>query len=432
MDLTALAQLAKKSAIRLAAVNTEHKNTALKTVAQALRDNIVQIVRANEQDIEKAKDEKIPLALLKRLKFDENKIKDVCDGIEDLIKLDDPVGKTLYAMQMDKGLEVYKVSCPIGVIGVVFESRPDALVQISMLCLKSGNACLLKGGIEAANTNNILAEIIHDSSVKAGMPENWIQLLHTRADVQAMLSLDKFIDLLIPRGSNQFVRFIMDNTNIPVLGHADGICHVYVDNQADIDMAVKITVDSKTQYVAVCNAAETLLVHKDIAEKFLPEIKKVLQAKGIELRGCEKTRKIIDIKPANEIDWLTEYLAEILSIRTVDSLDEAIDHINTYGSHHTDTIVTQSRTSAAEFMQLVDSANVLLNTSTRFSDGYRYGLGAEVGVSTSKIHARGPVGLEGLVIYKWKIIGSGQIVADYCGPNAKQFTHKKLKKQFHL
>jgi glutamate-5-semialdehyde dehydrogenase len=224
----------------------------------------------------------------------------------------------------------------------------------------------------------------------------------------------------------------MDNTNIPVLGHADGICHVYVDNQADIDMAVKITVDSKTQYVAVCNAAETLLVHKDIAEKFLPEIKKVLQAKGIELRGCEKTRKIIDIKPADEIDWRTEYLAEILSIRTVDSLDEAIDHINTYGSHHTDTIVTQSRTAAAEFLQLVDSANVFLNASTRLSDGYRYGLGAEVGISTSKIHARGPVGLEGLVIYKWKLIGSGQIVADYCGPNAKQFTHKKLKKEFHL
>jgi glutamate-5-semialdehyde dehydrogenase len=217
-----------------------------------------------------------------------------------------------------------------------------------------------------------------------------------------------------------------------VLGHADGICHVYVDNQADIDMAVKITVDSKTQYVAVCNAAETLLVHKDIAQRFLPVIKNALQAKGVELRGCEKTRKIIEIKPADEKDWLTEYLAEILSIRTVDSLDQAIEHINTYGSHHTDTIVTQSRTAAADFLELVDSANVFLNASTRFSDGYRYGLGAEVGISTSKIHARGPVGLEGLVIYKWKLLGSGQIVADYSGPNARQFTHKKLKKGFHL
>jgi glutamate-5-semialdehyde dehydrogenase len=432
MDLTTLAKSAKKSAIRLAAVNTEHKNNALKAIAHALRRNAAEIIRANEQDIEQAKNEKLALALLKRLIFSENKINDVCRGIEDLIELNDPVGKTLYAIQMDKGLELYKVSCPIGVIGVIFESRPDALVQISTLCLKSGNAVLLKGGTEAANTNSILAKIIHDSSVKAGIPENWIQLLHTRSDVQAMLSMGKFIDLLVPRGSNQFVRFIMDNTDIPVLGHSEGICHVYVDNQADIDMAVKITVDAKAQYVAVCNAAETLLVHKDIAGKFLPEIKRALEAKGIELRGCEKTRKIIDIKPADEKDWLTEYLAEILSIRTVDSLDEAIEHINTYGSHHTDTIVTQSQTAAAEFLELVDSANVFLNASTRFSDGYRYGLGAEVGISTSKIHARGPVGLEGLVIYKWKLLGSGHIVADYTGANAKKFTHKKLKKEFHL
>ncbi len=432
MDLTELVKSAKKSAICLAAVRTERKNNALKAVSQALKDNADQIIRANEQDIEKAKDEKLPLALLKRLIFSENKINDVCNGIEDLIKLDDPVGKALYAIQMDKGLELYKVSCPIGVIGVVFESRPDALVQISTLCLKSGNACLLKGGTEAANTNQVLAEIIHNSSVKAGVPENWIQLLRTRSDVEAMLKLDKFIDLIVPRGSYQFVRFIMDNTNIPVLGHADGLCHVYVDSQADIDMAVKITVDSKTQYVAVCNAAETLLVHKDIAEKFLPEVKTALAAKGVELRGCEKTREIIDIKPADEKDWITEYLAEILSIRTVDSLDAAIEHINTYGSHHTDTIVTQSQTAAAEFLELVDSANVFLNASTRFSDGYRYGLGAEVGISTGKIHARGPVGLEGLVIYKWKLLGSGQIVANYMGPSAKQFTHKKLKKEFHL
>jgi glutamate-5-semialdehyde dehydrogenase len=432
MDLTTLAKSAKKAGILLSAANTERKNTALKAIAWALKQNAAEITRANEQDIEQAKDEKLALALLKRLKFSENKINDVCSGIEDLIKLDDPVGKTLYAIQMDKGLELYKVSCPIGVIGVIFESRPDALVQISTLCLKSGNAVLLKGGTEAANTNQVLTKIIHDSSIKAAIPENWIQLLHTRSDVHAMLGMDKFIDLLLPRGSNQFVRFIMDNTNIPVLGHADGICHVYVDNQADIGMAVKITVDSKTQYVAVCNAAETLLVHKDIAERFLPEVKSALEAKGVELRGCEKTRKIIDIKPADEKDWLTEYLAEILSIRTVDSLDQAIEHINTYGSHHTDTIVTQSRTAAADFLELVDSANVFLNASTRFSDGYRYGLGAEVGISTSKIHARGPVGLEGLVIYKWKLLGSGQIVADYTGANARQFTHKKLKKGFHL
>ena len=375
---------------------------------------------------------KISPALLKRLKFDENKINDVCSGIENLIKLDDPAGKTLYAIQMDKGLDLYKVSCPIGVIGIIFESRPDALVQISTLCLKSGNAAILKGGTEAANTNKILYEIIRDASIKAGIPENWIQLLQTRSDVESILKLDKFIDLLIPRGSNQFVRYIMDNTNIPVLGHADGICHIYVDSKADVDMAVKITVDGKTQYPAVCNAVETLLVHKGIAKKFLPKIKAALEAKDVELRGCDKTRKIIDIKRASEKDWATEYLAEILSIRTVDSLDEAIEHINTYGSHHTDAIITQSRTAAAEFMQLVDSANVFLNASTRFADGYRYGLGAEVGISTNKIHARGPVGLEGLVIYKWKLIGSGQIVADYSGQKAKSFIHKKLKKDFEL
>ena len=432
MDLTILAKSAKKAGILLSAASTERKNTALKAIAQALKHSSGQIIKANQQDIEKAASEKIAPALLKRLKFDENKINDVCSGIENLIKLDDPVGRTLYAIQMDKGLELYKVSCPIGVIGVIFESRPDALVQISTLCLKSGNAVLLKGGVEAANTNQVLAKVIHDSSVKAGIPENWTQLLQTRSDVEAMLRLDKFIDLLVPRGSNQFVRYIMDNTNIPVLGHSEGICHIYVDNQADIDMAVKITVDAKTQYVAVCNAVETLLVHKDIAERFLPEIKTALEAKGIELRGCEKTRKIINIKSAVESDWSTEYLAEILSIRTVDSLDQAIEHINTYGSHHTDAIITQSQTTAAEFLQLVDSANVFLNASTRFSDGYRYGLGAEVGISTNKIHARGPVGLEGLVIYKWELIGSGQIVADYCGPNAKQFTHKKLKKEFQL
>jgi len=432
MDLTLLAQSAKKASIRFSAVNTEKKNSALKSISIALNENVAPIIKANQQDMDKAVNDKISPALLKRLKFDVNKIKDVCSGIENLIALEDPSGKTLYAMQMDKGLDLYKVSCPIGVIGVIFESRPDALVQISTLCLKSGNAVILKGGTEAANTNQVLYDIIRQASVKAGIPENWIQLLQTREDVQAILSLDKFIDLLIPRGSNQFVRYIMDNTNIPVLGHADGICHVYIDDQADIDMAVKITVDAKTQYAAVCNSAETLLVHKDIAEKFLPLIKDALEAKGVELRGCEKTRKIIDIKPADETDWATEYLAEILSIKTVDSIDEAIDHINTYGSHHTDAIITQSRTIAAEFMQLVDSANVFLNASTRFSDGYRYGLGAEVGISTNKIHARGPVGLEGLVIYKWKLVGSGQIVADYSGKDAKPFTHKKLKKDFHV
>jgi glutamate-5-semialdehyde dehydrogenase len=370
--------------------------------------------------------------LLKRLKFDEGKIADCIAGIESLIKLDDPVGRTLSATELDRGLQLYKVSCPIGVIGVIFESRPDALVQISTLCLKSGNAVLLKGGSEAQHTNKILAEIISRASQSAGIPKGWLGLMETRADVAEILKLDEYIDLIIPRGSNEFVRHIMDNTSIPVLGHAEGICHVYVDGDADLDMAVRISVDSKCQYVAVCNAAETLLVDAKIAKEFLPKVKTALEDKGVELRGCKKTASIIKVKPAAEKDWSTEYLDYIISIKVVDGLDEAISHINRYSSRHTDTIVTADKQKAAKFMNLVDSANVFWNASTRFSDGFRYGLGAEVGISTSKIHARGPVGLEGLVIYKWKLLGSGQIVADYSGKNAKKFTHKKLQKDCEL
>jgi glutamate-5-semialdehyde dehydrogenase len=301
--------------------------------------------------------------------------------------------------------------------------------------LKSGNAVLLKGGSEAANTNKILAKVIADATQNAGIPVGWIQLLETRQDVAEMLKMDEDIDLVIPRGSNEFVRYIMNHTNIPVLGHAEGICHVYVDGQADIDMAVKIAVDSKCQYVAVCNATETLLVDNKIAKEFLPKIKTAFEARNVELRGCKKTRAIIKVKAATEKDWSTEYLDYILSIKVVDGVDEAIEHINKYGSHHTDAIVTQDKATAERFLDLVDSAGVFWNCSTRFSDGYRYGLGAEVGISTTKIHARGPVGLEGLVIYKWKLIGTGQIVADYAeggstgspGPK-KKFTHKTLNK----
>jgi len=425
MNMTEIATLAKSASIRLAALKTDAKNAALAEIGKMLKAACAQIISANKEDLAAAEKNNLSAPLLKRLKFDENKIKQVCDGIKSLITLDDPVGRTLAAMELDAGLELYKVSCPIGVIGVVFESRPDALVQISTLCLKSGNAVLLKGGSEAAKTNRILAQTIAEASEKAGLPRGWIQLLETRQDVAEMLALDDCIDLVIPRGSNEFVRYIMNNTNIPVLGHADGICHVYVDGDADVEMAVNITVDSKCQYVAVCNAAETLLVDGQIAGKFLPNVKTALESKGVELRGCERTASIIDVKPATEADWSTEYLDSILSIKVVAGLDEAIDHINRYGSKHTDAIVTADREKAERFMALVDSANVFWNCSTRFSDGFRYGLGAEVGISTTKIHARGPVGLEGLVIYKWKLIGSGQTVADY-SEGRKKFSHKKL------
>ena len=260
------------------------------------------------------------------------------------------------------------------------------------------------------------------------MPDGWLGLLETRSDVAEMLKLDKYIDLIIPRGSNEFVQHIMNNSNIPVLGHADGICHVYIDADADLDMAVNIAVDSKCQYVAVCNAEETLLVHEKIAPDALPKLKQALETKNVEIRGCEKTRAIIDVKDANETDWKTEYLDYILSVRVVKNLDEAVEHINTYGSGHTDAIVTQNRQTAAAFMDLVDSGNVFWNASTRFSDGFRYGLGAEVGISTNKIHARGPVGMEGLLIYKWRLIGKGHIVAEYSGADGKKFIHNKLNK----
>jgi len=427
MNISEIAAVAGAASIQMASAKTDVKNNALAEIAKALKQHTAEIVSANKEDLVTAEKNNLAAPLLKRLKFDESKIADVCAGTESVIKLDDPVGKTITATELDKGLELYKVSCPIGVIGVVFESRPDALVQISTLCLKSGNAVLLKGGSEAAKTNRILAEVISEASEKAGLPKVWIQLLETRQDVAQMLALDEYIDLVIPRGSNEFVRYIMDNTNIPVLGHADGICHVYIDSDADLDMAVNITVDSKCQYVAVCNAAETLLVNNKIAEKFLPKIKTALEENAVELRGCEKTASIIEVKPATQKDWSTEYLDYILSIKIVDGLGQAIDHINRYGSGHTDAIVTADKGKAESFMALVDSANVFWNCSTRFADGFRYGLGAEVGISTNKIHARGPVGLEGLVIYKWKLLGNGQVVADYSGSEAKKFTHKKLE-----
>ena len=425
MNIKEIASAAKDAQVWLQAVGTEKKNKALSAIAKALRKNSRKIIAENRADVEAAKKLKLAEPLIKRLLFDEKKIAEVIWGIESLIKLPDPVGKILAATELDKGLKLYKVNCPIGVIGVIFESRPDALVQISTLCLKSGNAVLLKGGSEAEKTNKILAQIIAEATEKAGIPAGWIGLLQTRQDVAEMLKMDEYIDLIIPRGSYELVRYIKENTNIPVLGHAEGICHIYVDGEADLEMAVNITVDSKCQYVAVCNAAETLLIDGKIAKKFLPIVKNALEEKGVEIRGCEKTRKIIKVKKATEKDWSTEYLDYILSIKVVNGVDEAIEHINKYGSKHTDAIVTRNKGAAEKFMELVDSADVFWNCSTRFSDGYRYGLGAEVGISTNKIHARGPVGLEGLVIYKWKLYGSGNIVADYA-EGKKMFRHRKI------
>ncbi|MFC1878174.1 glutamate-5-semialdehyde dehydrogenase, partial [Thermodesulfobacteriota bacterium] len=405
------------------------KDDALGNIARTLLARKDEIINTNRLDLTKAKADNLAAPLLKRLKFDESKIQEACEGVESLRRLPDPVGQTLRAIELDDGLELYKVSCPIGVIGVVFESRPDALVQISSLCLKSGNAVLLKGGAEATNTNRILADLISNATRQAKIPDGWLGLMETRTDVQEMLGMDPFIDLIIPRGSNAFVKHIMDNTRIPVLGHADGICHVYVDKKADLDMAVRITVDSKCQYISVCNAAETLLVHRNVAQDFLPDVHTALAAHNVEIRGCPKTARYIDVIPATEKDWQTEYLDHILSIKIVDTLEQAIDHINCYGSGHTDVIVSQDKQRADIFMRLVDTADVMVNCSSRFSDGFRFGLGAEVGISTNKIHARGPVGMEGLMIYQWRLIGNGHVVSDYAGQGSKPFTHKSLQQE---
>jgi len=419
----------KKAQVFLGAISLEIRNKSLEAISRIMNTRKEEIIEANKKDLRKAEEEKLSAPLLKRLKFDEGKIEEVCSGIDSLIGLSDPVGRTVLARELDKDLELFQVSCPIGVIGMIFESRPDALVQIATLCLKSGNGVILKGGSEASNTNRILTELIAEATESAGIPSGWIQLAETRQDVSEMLDMEDSIDLLIPRGSNSFVKYIMKNTSIPVMGHADGICHLFVDNSADISMAVELTDDSKTQYVAVCNALETLLVDKSAAAEFLPLMKERMESKNVELRGCEITRKYIDVKPAVEDDWSTEYLDYILSVKVVDSLDSAIEHINKFGSGHTDVFVGSDTEKAEKFMNLVDSADVFWNCSTRFSDGFRYGLGAEVGVSTNKIHARGPVGLEGLVIYKWRLRGNGHKVADYSS-GRNRFTHKIIDKEF--
>lgn len=426
MDIIMAAKSAKEASINLAAMESEIKNKALENIANALLNNKDEIIAANLEDLKRSKENNLATPLLKRLKFDESKINGVAQGIKSLIELEEPVGEVLMETELDEGLNLFRESCPIGVIGVIFESRPDALVQISTLCLKSGNAVLLKGGSEAKLTNKVLAKIIADASYEAGIPKGWICNLETREDVANMLKMDEQIDLIIPRGSNEFVRYIMDNSRIPVLGHADGICHCYVHSDADIDKAIKIINDSKTQYVAVCNALETLLVNEDVANKLLPLLKSKLNENKVKIYGCENTKKIICCEDADESAWKTEYLDYELSIKIVKSLEEGIKHINQYGSGHTDVIVTENDKIANIFMRLVDSGNVFYNCSSRFSDGYRYGFGAEVGISTNKIHARGPVGLEGLLIYKYKLYGNGHIVKDY-SEGKKTFTHKRIK-----
>jgi glutamate-5-semialdehyde dehydrogenase len=422
-----VAEKAKEASYRLQDLPLELRNAALREIINQLQEREQEIISANRVDLREAEAAGLASPLLKRLNYDGSKIRESVQQLESLIAQEDPIGRIITKTELDRGLILERVSCPIGVIGVVFESRPDALVQISSLCIKSGNAVLLKGGSEAKNTNEALARAIDRAIVKAdGRFEEAVQLLSTREEFRGLLALRGLVDLIIPRGSNELVRSIQSLTKIPVLGHAAGVCHTYVHRDADVAMAVRVCFDAKCQYPAVCNAMETLLVHQDIAASLLPKLASEYAKAGVELRGDPASCKIININAAEEKDWWTEYNDLILSVKVVQSLDEAIDHINKFGSHHTDAIITKDKTAANRFMGQVDSSSVMWNCSTRFADGYRYGLGAEVGISTSKTHARGPVGLEGLTIYKYRLSGSGQIVADYVGEKARKFTHRKL------
>lgn len=406
MDYREIAALTKTDSFTLATLPEEVRDRALKNIAAALEANKERIFEANEKDLAAGDD--LPGPILGRLKFDEHKLADCVSGIGDLINLEDPLFKTLLRRQLDEGLTLVKTTCPIGVIGVIFESRPDALVQISSLCIKSGNCAILKGGSEAANTNKALFDVIYEAGVKAGLPEHFAFLVEDRAAIDELLKCDESIDLIIPRGSNSFVQYIMANSKIPVMGHADGICHIYVDKSADLKKAVPIIVDSKTQYVAACNAMETLLIHKDIADDLIDRVR---AASPVDIQIRENEFK--------------EFLDYIMTVKKVSDIDEAIAHINKYGSHHTDCIITEDKASAEKFMNFVDSAGVYCNCSTRFADGFRYGFGAEVGISTGKLHARGPVGLDGLVTYKYRLKGKGHIVSDYAS-GKKNFHFKDL------
>ncbi|UKO99610.1 glutamate-5-semialdehyde dehydrogenase [Nostoc sp. UHCC 0870] len=427
-SLNTIAQQTRQAASHLAILSTEAKNQAIASIAQALESAKDEIVSANIADCEAATAAGIAKPLYKRLQLDEHKLRDAIAGVRDVGKLADPVGQVQINRELDTGLVLKRVTCPLGVLGIIFEARPEAAIQIVSLAIKSGNGVILKCGKEAVRSCEAIVKAIKQGLSQTDVSPDVVQLLTTREETLELLKLDKYVDLIIPRGSNSFVRFVQENTRIPVLGHADGICHLYVDKAADIDKAVQIAVDAKIQYAAACNAIETMLVHQAIAPEFLPQVAAALQAVDVELRGDEGTLKILpNIAPAIDADWETEYSDLILAVKIVDSLETAIAHINEYGSRHTDAIITEDLATVETFFGLVNSAGVFHNCSTRFADGFRYGFGAEVGISTQQMPPRGPVGLEGLITYKYQVTGDGHIVATYTGANAKAFTHRDLE-----
>jgi glutamate-5-semialdehyde dehydrogenase len=430
VSIAEIAKRARASSRRLARLTNDRRNEILMAAAKAIEDGAQRILDANERDCRAAEalvaSGKMSAGMFARLRVTDKGIKEMAARVRDVARLADPLGRKLTTMELDDHLVLYKETCPLGVVGIVFESRPDVVPQVASLALKSGNALILKGGAEAAHTNETLVELWRGCLEGfLSVAVDVVQLLHTRADVMELLTLERDVDLIIPRGSREFVEFVGRNSRVPVLGHGEGICHVYVDRAADVEKAIRITLDSKTQYPAACNAAETLLVHQDIAQRFLPRVVDELKATGVEVRACAKTAALLEKKdatPAKEADWATEYSDLILSIKMVSDMDEAIAHIERYGSGHTEAIVTEDAEAARKFMEEVDAAGVFHNASTRFADGFRYGLGAELGISTSKLHARGPVGLEGLTTYKYKLFGDGHIVAEYSS-GTRRFKH---------
>lgn len=407
-----IAQHAKDASRVLATLSTEEKNKALLAIANGIKKNKSKILSANLIDIENAKKDNLFPALIDRLTLTPERIKNICKSLKQLTKLPDPVGRVISKIIRPNNLRIEKVSVPIGVIGIIYESRPNVTVDAASLCLKAGNAVILRGGKESINSNIALYQIMTNSLQKTKVPFASIQMIKStdRKMVNHMLKLDKYIDLIIPRGGKGLIEFVSKNSTIPVIKHSDGICHTYVDKHADIDIAKTVCFNAKVQRPGVCNAMETLLVHKDIAKVFLPQMIDMFRNVGVEIRGCRKTKELVpEIKLAKKKDWSTEYLDLILSIKIVSSEEDAINHINTYGSCHSDAIITKTSSSADRFLKEVDSATVYVNSSTRFTDGGEFGLGAEIGISTGKLHARGPMGLEELTTYKYLVFGKGQV-----------------------
>lgn len=439
---------AKRASTALASLSPAQRQEVIERMAFFIDRRTDEILSANGHDMKRAEklleSGEISRSMYDRLKLDENKLKTIVEGVRQVATLPDPVGAISLARELDDGLKLYRVTSPIGVIAVIFESRPDVLPQIASLAIRSGNVAILKGGKEARYTLTVLFECLQQALGEKGLPSQALVLLHKREEIESILKADGLVDLIIPRGSNQLVRYVQDNTRIPVLGHAEGLCALYVHEDADLDMAVKLAVDAKVQYPAACNAIETLLVHSTVAGAYLPNVAKALFDKGVELRADSRAYELIGaalvvpsrgeedgrvpslIRAASD-DWTTEFSDLILAVKIVDSLDEAIDHINHHGSNHTDSIVTADPATYEAFFKAVNSAGVYWNASTRFADGFRYGFGAEVGISTNKMHPRGPVGLEGLVTYKYKLAGKGHIVQDYTGEDARTFKHRDVE-----